>query len=104
MYGRAHRGNVVWITRPEGSGHGVAGCDPRRKAVAGGGESWLGRLGRWLREMRTWYRSRQALHDLQELSQAEPRLLRDIGLERADLWQAVRHGRIDGETRYRNGL
>lgn len=42
------------------------------------------------REILAWHRSRRALHDLR---QADPRLLRDIGLDQADLWHAVRHGR-----------
>ncbi|MEQ8346138.1 MAG: hypothetical protein RIB84_00575 [Sneathiellaceae bacterium] len=42
------------------------------------------------REILAWRRSRQALYDLRH---ADPRLLRDIGLDHADLWHAVRHGR-----------
>lgn len=80
MSSHADRQNVVWIDR---RGAGRRRPFVRRVVTA---------LLALPREFRAWYRGRQALHDLQ---QADPRILRDIGLEQADLWQAVRHGRID---------
>jgi len=106
MSGHAEQQNVIWIDRRGIPGRAVPGPAAGRGAAEGpvpvhrdtGMAGWIARR---LRDLRIWYRSRQALHELQELNQADPRLLRDIGLERADLWLAVRHGSIDGDFRRR---
>ncbi|MFC3230325.1 hypothetical protein ACFOGJ_23950 [Marinibaculum pumilum] len=90
----AQEQNIVWLPSTDGIVQmgkrtvGVrAGDMMRRVALSALRLPWT----TW-RAYRTWYRCRQALHDLR---QADPRLLRDIGLDQADLWHAVRHGRVD---------
>ena len=90
----AQNQNIVWLPSTGGIGRTDKRTVPvrarvmmRRVAL-----SVLRLPGAALREVCAWYRCRQALNDLRT---ADPRLLRDIGLDQADLWHAVRYGRVE---------